>query len=688
MNSLFDTRNTNNPQKLNILFNDEPFINKTMAELFDASTYDEIFIATFVSSPKFFFESVQNYKKVILILGIEDSKNVSKFIFDPSSKSDFFNQLNPQTLKKIANGNIEIRYTPIGTTIHSKIYIQKSKDKSFAMAGSANFSQKAFMGKNQYEELIGNDSNYNSKFVVHFEKRFKEIYENSLDYVPERIKSKIKESPDQFLLINDIDTIDFIKETINQVDKITYSEDIEHSRESIESKNAQLQHELKSVIQSKKIFEIVTKKSGGKLIFLSPKEIEKKSELIITKVLKKEIDKKEYEDTRTKMYYNPNKQTLVFGDNTSETFNLFSKKTNLENIKNKIELLGEFIAAYSKFTYRKDTKVTPKRIFESILYAFVSPYIWRIREEYSKLGNSNEVKTSVPLFLLIAGQAQSGKTHLLQFISSITNNNGSFFHYKSAAKLSSLEQINPQAIDTFLNEENITTVLIDEIDKDYFNSNNSSKSSYMGESYIKNMTNSKEGIFPCILATSNTDFSAHPQTMRRIYYIQLNDPFDASSDEMREHFQKTTSSFGIELYQDFLYRLEKKFNEGIVLKLDDFLYLGREIFQEYFSELKISTPNWFSPTPINDYYLRGKEIWYAKYMQNKKAFKDVLSKNEIILDEEKIFGTKLTASKDKRELIQFLRIGVLKEDKGITKFNRKEFFQFIGLENPIKRFFG
>lgn len=688
MESLFDSRGTNSAKKLNILLNDEAVVNKTGKNLLDPSSFEEIFIATFVSSPKFFFESVKDFKKVVLILGIEDSENAAKFIFDPITKSEFFKKLSPETLKKIADGSIEIRYTPIGTTIHSKIYIQKSKDISFAMAGSANFSQNAFEGKNQYEELIGCDSKYNMKFVTHFEKRFNELYENSLDYVPKRVKSKIKESPDQILLINDEDTIDFIKETIGQVDKIAYSNDIEYAKDSIESQNTQIKHELQSAVQSKKIFEIITKKHAGKLQFISPKEVEKKSELIITKVLKKEIEKKEYKDTRTKMYFSSSLQTLMYKDNTSNTLIAFSKKHELDCIKTKIALLGNFISAYSKFTYRKDTKITPKRIFESILYAFVSPYIWRIREEYSKLGNSNEVRTSVPLFLLIAGQAQSGKTHLLQFISSITNSNSDFFHYKSAAKLSSQEQINPQAIDTFLNEENITTVLVDEIDKDYFNSNNSSKSGYMGESYIKNMTNSKEGIFPCILATSNTDFSAHPQTMRRIYYIQLNDPFDASSDEMREHFHKTTSTFGIELYQDFLYRLEQKFNTGIALKLDDFLYLGREIFQEYFSELKISTPTWFSPTPINDYYLRGKEIWHAKYMQNKKAFKEVPSKNEIIIDEEKIFGTRLTASKDKRELIQFLRIGVLKEDKGITKFNRKEFFEFIGLENPIKRFFG
>jgi hypothetical protein len=687
MQNLFEIEGSKHSKKLNVLINNESPTQTNFNTLFRPIDYDTIHIATFVSSPKFFFDSIKEYKKAILILGIEDSENVSKFILDPVAKSEFFQKLDTQTLEKISKGDIEIRYTPAGTTIHSKIYIQKSMDSSFVLVGSANFSQNAFRGTNQYEELIGYTDEHNPSFVNHFQKRFQELYENSLDYVPERIKKKIKDSPEQVFLINEEDTIDFIKETVSQIGSMAFSDEIEHLNQSLESQNNHLKQELQSVVQSKKIFEIVTKKSGGQLQFISSKELEKKRETLITKVFKIEKEKKEYEDTRAKMFYSTSLQTLVLQDNVSKALIPFPKKHEASLIKSKIQLLGEFISAYSKYTYRKDSLITPKRIFESILYAFTSPYIWKIRDEYSKIGNSNEVRIAVPLFLLIAGQAQSGKTHLLQCISSITNSNSRFFHYKSAAKLSSLEQINPQIIDTFLNEENVTTVLIDEIDKDYFNSNNSSKSGYMGESYIKNMTNSKEGIFPCVLATSNTDFSAHPQTMRRIYYIQLNDPFESSSDEMREHFSATTSSFGMELYQDFLFRLEEKFSQGIKLKLDDFLYLGREIFKDYFAEYKINTPDWFSNTPINDYYLRGKEIWHAKYMQNRKAFKEVVSKNEIILDEEKIFGTKLTASKDKRELIQFLKIGVLKEDKGITKLNRKEFFEFIGLESTIKRYF-
>lgn len=273
MQNLFEIEGSKHSKKLNVLINNESLTQTNFNTLFRPVDYDTIHIVTFVSSPKFFFDSIKEYKKAILILGIEDSENVSKFTLDPIAKSEFFQKLDTQTLEKISKGDIEIRYTPAGTTIHSKIYIQKSMDSSFVLVGSANFSQNALRGTNQYEELIGYTDEHNPSFVNHFQKRFQELYENSLDYVPERIKKKIKDSPEQVLLINEDDTIDFIKETVSQIGSMAFSDEIEHLNQSLESQNNHLKQELQSVVQSKKIFEIVTKKSGGQLQFISSKEL-------------------------------------------------------------------------------------------------------------------------------------------------------------------------------------------------------------------------------------------------------------------------------------------------------------------------------------------------------------------------------------------------------------------------------
>jgi hypothetical protein len=152
---------------------------------------------------------------------------------------------------------------------------------------------------------------------------------------------------------------------------------------------------------------------------------------------------------------------------------------------------------------------------------------------------------------------------------------------------------------------------------------------------------------------------------------------DSNASKTNDHFNDILLNFGTELYRDFIYKVEEKFTHGVKLNLDDFMYMGREIFQEYFDELSIKTPTWFSHKPINDYYTRGKDIWSAKYIQHNKYFTHVKNKNEILLDEERVFGTKMSANRDKKELLQFLPIGVIIEDKGIVRLNREKFLEFI-----------
>ena len=64
-----------------------------------------------------------------------------------------------------------------------------------------------------------------------------------------------------------------------------------------------------------------------------------------------------------------------------------------------------------------------------------------------------------------------------------------------------MSEINPQAIYNFFEEENLMPIFIDEITKDYFSSNSSSTSGYMGEGFIKKLTNAK------IISNASANFS-------------------------------------------------------------------------------------------------------------------------------------------------------------------------------------
>ena len=64
----------------------------------------------------------------------------------------------------------------------------------------------------------------------------------------------------------------------------------------------------------------------------------------------------------------------------------------------------------------------------------------------------------------------------------------------------------------------------------------------------------------------------------------------------------------------------------------------------------------------------------------------------ILLDDEYVFGTKMSASREKRELLQFLPIGVLREQKGIVRLDYEKFFSFIEMKSKnsgfLSNFFG
>ena len=695
MDSLFSQ--TKNVMYLSVLYNDVEYKDNIIT-LFEADKFDEIYICTFVSSPKYFFKQTQEYLKIELLLGIEDNVNADKFIFDPKYTSDFFQSLPNETIKKITNNSIKISYTKPGITIHSKIYIQRNSktNNTRIIIGSANYSNKAFANNNQFEELLVYDSDYNSKLTNYYVNRYMYIKENTLDFVPKYIRKKIDQEELKIITINNEESLEILNERLHNIQAAVIlpdelGEDIQRTKKLIAKQEEDTKKELQSIVKSKQIIEIITKTTKNRTEFIKPAQFVKKKEQIITKVLSPTKVIKEFKDTRINLVYSEKDTHIFLKDEKSDILISFAQETTKEILEKKLKQLEKFIVAYSKYTLNTE-EATQKRIFEAILYSFISPYMWKLRETAMWQQGRDEVKSGFPLFMLIAGMAQSGKTHLIKFISQIMGNHGSYFHYIKQAKLSSMNQANPQIIYQFFEDENLTPIFIDEINKEYFSSTSSATSSYMGEGFIKNLTNAKEGRHPCMIATSNTDFSANSQVMRRIYYIQLNNPFDSSKKvETAEYFTTLLNDFGTELYRDFLYRIEEQFKNGIEINVNDILAPARDIFKKYYEMLEIKTPSYYSNMRIDDYFIRGQEMWRDLYKMRHDGFKEDRKINIILLDDEIVFGTKMSANREKRELLQYLPIGVLVEEKGIVKLNLEKFFIFIDKKSKndslLKRYF-
>lgn len=297
MTSLFSSNNQ--VKYLNIIYNDEVYTGN-IENLFDNKEFNSLSVCTFVSSIKYFFNKVNDFDKIELLLGIEDGENAQKFLFDPNYTSSFFSNLDKKTLTKILNNDVSIRFTSTGTTIHSKIYILKNlkTNNTRVIFGSANFSTKAFGGDRQFEELVVYDSLYNSKIVDILLQRYEDIKKHTNDFIPDIIRKKAKDE-EKIIILNAEDSLDILQDRLKnaQIGVVLpedLSKNIESTKKVIVNQEENLKKELKSIEQTKTVIEIVTKATKGITTFITPAQFIKNKEQLITKVLKPQTIIKEH----------------------------------------------------------------------------------------------------------------------------------------------------------------------------------------------------------------------------------------------------------------------------------------------------------------------------------------------------------------------------------------------------------
>ena len=167
---------------------------------------------------------------------------------------------------------------------------------------------------------------------------------------------------------------------------------------------------------------------------------------------------------------------------------------------------------------------TQTRIFEAILYAFMSAYIWKIRNHYVIEEGRESVCCNMPLFLVLADRTSLGKTSALEFINLLLGNTQSYLSY---------EQINKKnmIVDLFYTS-NVSPILV-EVDSKFFTSIAQDK----GERLIKDVTNNLDSKHSVFICTTNTiNFDATAQVITRIYYFQIDNTFDKQKQEESSKF--------------------------------------------------------------------------------------------------------------------------------------------------------
>lgn len=660
--SLFTIDEVKKTSYLHILNNGE-VKDMSMQELFDTERFNRIRAISFVASPKFFFQMTNGFEEVQLILGIEDGQVVGSFTTGLQSllaidkRIEVFQSFSEDVQELLIKDQYRIRYSKKNDPIHSKLYLLDGLGDTRLMVGSANFTETAFSQRKQYEELLVFD---NSSLFNVYSQRYEDIYSQTVDYIPEKLKRTILGEP---INIGNADQVfEVLMEEIKRGAVI--AEFTETQIEELKIAGQQVQKKVEDFNQLDQVIEIITKKDRktGHRILLPAAQIEKKKAVLKSKLSRlnkrtEEVDIRsfiEYYESNHVLYKKANDQTLL----------PFSKAAEIDEIKIQLKLIHAFIAAYKDFTIQSDGN-TQKRIFEAILYSFVSAHIWKMRDHYVLAEGRGSVRRDIPLFLVLAGRTSSGKTTALEFINLLIGNSNSYF---------SFEQINKKnMVLDFFKTSNVSPVLVDEVDSKFFTSSAADK----GERLIKDVTNNLEGKHPVFICTTNTtNFDATAQIISRIYYLQIDNTFDKQKQAASSKFLgEIMSKVNDVLYKDFTYRLSDRIKHGETFyRTDDFLAIAREIFEEYHEMSDLPIPVWFSKQKFDDYNERGKKIWKELLISNRDSF-DIRNDNTVFVRLEDL-GKR--TKREREEIINYLPPESIIEDNTVLILNKEIFMRFIG----------
>ena len=650
-------------------------------DLFDGYKYDELRCVTYVSSAAFFFKATKGFKTVQMIIGIdkEDPRRAFKEGMKTHVNSEgtiFFEKLSDGDKQKLIDHKVEIRYSKPSCIIHSKFYLlsNSTTGDTRLIFGSANFSNSAFDSSiPQYEDVVVYDNH--GLFDI-YKRRFSYLYDQTDDYVPCKTIENYKAG--NLISVMDLtpeektdNLIEYLKQ--NDIVPICNEKLLEYVQE-VQSEDAKENAETRAVFE---VIESVGKRKKGDKSGI----YEIKSQEELKSVKSKIIDilfrntKTEQEFNRFSLTYNdPDKrQYILYRQNGSSTRapELFDREASPEEIKNSVLNLTRFIEAYDKFVSGQESNTQHlSRVFEAILYAFASAYVFKLRHETK--GN----KADIPVILVIGGRAASGKSNMLAYIDRILSGRDlsydkHFFQYKDVDKGSALRDL--------FTSDNTYPLLIDEVSMKFFKSTASDK----GEELIKFLANTLDNKHPVMICTTNTtSFNIPAQVARRVYFLKVDTCFDdTKKSEANKYYDSVMGEANNLLFRDFCFRMGERIKAGDSLFTDnssDYLGIVREIFKKYYELAQVQLPKYFPEDLYRDYDARGRELWRTLYTQ---------ARNSFVYDSKAVKGPTLTVNLkeivtgDTQVYMNYLKQEILVEDAGVYKVLRaKPFYEWIDVK--------
>jgi hypothetical protein len=716
---------------LNVIINGDKVKNLNFLSIFPPDKYNEIFIVSYVSSYKFFFENIKDFEKATIILGEEE--NISRFLsFNVKEMEELLKEIKDfKIARKILNNEIKFRYISEDFRLHSKIYFASGENNIRVAVGSANFTLSAFES-NQFEELLVFDF---EPYISLYQQRIDFLLKKSKDILSPTVKKKIKDSfiNCQELAAEEINSSlissanvqakninDSVIEAENlQAEKISHSvviaeniSDLSIDTGIILTPKDKQEIALEKCIEAgdkisepaavlnkaeeeiEKIFEIeeeikttnelltkITKSRNKKIVFKPKNDIKKMSDVIKVSVVK---TSEKSEDYIRKRRYFVFKNYNIFEQDGDRLAPFAEKIPVMEEVINQAKKLRAFIKSYSLFTVNKE-KSNEKKVTEAILFSLMSSFVWLMRRKTAEL-HGKEKLAEIPLMMIMGGQANTGKSKLLFFINKMLGNNYEVYNYQE------IDVRGQRVIADMLETENIFPLLVDEVEQKLFDSNT-------GQMLIKSATNKLVNPHPCFIGTTNKEFSPRAEIVRRLYYINFSDPFLMSySKEKEEADRYLTEEVGEVNDTVFKYFVNRMLlfirdDSDTFFTINDPLYSGRKILKEIFSMAKVDY-SCISREFIGDFYRTSSIEWKNIFVYHRDMFKsDKIDKEDVYLVDLNTIAMD-TGYKRKADILKNkLPPDVLKSSgETVIALRKQKFLDFIGVKDYnnalLKKLFG
>jgi hypothetical protein len=405
-------------------------------ELFDG--FDALYAITYSTSIGFICELLKKFKKAEIIFGYDRvlSGAAQEVMAYQEETIRLFKERMPKNktdlISRIENNSLRL-FVSRKQPSHEKMYILEAEDgRKRVVAGSANMSYSAFTGK-QRENILYMDGEKAFKWHLNC---FEELKSNSVN----NITSKILLAPEGG--VEDSPLASMIKE------KKFFLFDPAKEKE-IDEETTFILH-VKDKADKRKLFMPSPGKDGN--ILMTADDLKKISRRTAERDVKEKASRDEY----------PNLLINCEGRTASLNGKPLDLTPTKEEIARDVRLFLAYMKGYEVFY--GDVPATQQKYFNFANWFFLSPFMASLRIAALTLIADESAMVAYPMFGVIYGQSNAGKTHFLGTLLKMMI--GATINFSGNAR----KECNPKNIEGLMRAVKGAPIVIDDVSQKRFGS--------------------------------------------------------------------------------------------------------------------------------------------------------------------------------------------------------------------------